>query len=162
MRPVIDLLLAIPQPTGPGGSARKWELPPVLRRLTTAVVIWVSLLGVAIPAFGCSLIASKGDCCPAGASLPCPSGEGFTQPPDAMAACCSSGHASPSVVAIDSGRALYERDHHPNSSPDPFVLVAWPTFWSAAVFNPPARASLIRLPRSDAALTYLHTARLRL
>jgi hypothetical protein len=135
----------------------------MLRRLTAVVVIWVSLLGAAFPAFACSLAASTGDCCgQARASSPCAGGEGFVQLPDATTArCCASAHAAVPSVAIDSSRASHERGHHP-SSPDPLVLIAWWASWSAPVPPRLITPSLIRLPASAAALTYLYTARLRL
>jgi hypothetical protein len=139
------------------------EFLRMLRRLTAVVVIWMSLLGAAFPAVACSLGAAADDCCgQQGASSPCAGGEGFVQPPNAtMALCCASGHAAFPSVATDSGRASQPRGQHP-SSPDPVVLIAWYASWSAPV---PARlltASLTRSPPSAAALTYLHTARLRL
>jgi hypothetical protein len=142
----------------PGGNL---ELLRMLRRLTAVVIIWVSLLGMAFPAFACSLAASTGDCCgQARASSPCAGGEGFLQLPDATTALCCASAAFPSV-AIDSSRASHERAHHP-SSPDPFVLIAWWASWSAPVPVRLVTPSLIRSQASTAALTYLYTARLRL
>src|SRR6202008_2423094 len=74
------------------------------------------------PGWACSLASARGDCCPAGTSSPC-TGEGLARRlQGAPAACCTSGLAS-SAVAIDSSGTLREHDHHPNSSPDQFVLV---------------------------------------
>ena len=139
------------------------ELWPVLRRLTAVVVIWVSLLSAAFPAFACSLDVSKSDCCgQGGVPSPCTGGERFVPPLDVTAAmCCASGHAAFPDVAMGSARTSHERGHYP-SSPDRVALIAWSTSRSLAV---PARLitpSLIQSPPSAAALTYLHTARLRL
>jgi hypothetical protein len=139
------------------------EWLPVLRRLTAFVIIWVSLLGAAFPAFGCSLAASQSGCCGEGGTpSPCTGGERFVPPPDvAPAICCASGHAAVPSVALDSGRTSHERGHSP-SSPDQFVLVAWSTSWLTPVRASLNTASLPRSPPSAAARTYLHTARLRL
>jgi len=134
----------------------------MLRRLTAVVVIGMSLLGGASPALACSLAASTDDCCgKQGASSPCSGGEGIMQPTDATMACCVSGHAAFPRVATDSRRASHERDHR-QTSPDPVVLIAWYASWSAPVPTRLITPSLIRSPPSAAALTYLHTARLRL
>jgi len=142
-------------------TRREFGVVPVLRRLAAVVVIWVSLLSAAFPAFACSLDASKSDCC-GGVPSPCTGGERFVPSLDITAAiCCGSGHAAFPDVAIDTGRTSHERGHYP-SSPDPLALIAWSASWSVPV---PARLiipSLIRAPPNTAALTYLHTARLRL
>lgn len=161
----IDLLCGIAErkrarTVYPAGTLELW---PVLRRLTAVVVIWVSLLSAAFPAFACSLDVSKSDCCDqGGVPSPCTGGERFVPPLDVTAAmCCASGHAAFPDVAMGSARTSHERGHYP-SSPDRVALIAWSTSWSVPV---PARLitpSLIQSPPSAAALTYLHTARLRL
>ena len=135
----------------------------MLRRLTAVVVIGVSLLGAAFPAFACSLDASNSACCgQGGAPSPCTGGEGFVPALGVTAAiCCASGQAASPNVAIDSGRTSHERGHHP-SSPDPYVLIARSAIWPVPVTASLANPSLIRSPPGTAALTYLRTARLRL
>jgi hypothetical protein len=143
-------------------TAGNLELLRMLRRLTAVVVIWLSLLGVAFPALACSLAASADCCGQPGTSSPCAGGAGFVQVPDVTTApCCASAPAAFPSVANDSDRASHGRDQHP-SSPDPVVLIAWYASWSAPVPAPPIIPSLSRSPPSGAALTYLHTARLRL
>ena len=136
----------------------------MLRRLTALAIVWVSLLTVASPAFACSLIASAmGDCCPEGAPSPCTGGEGFTQALDGMpASCCASTHVSSAVMIVGSERAAHERGHLPRLFPHALVPVACTTRWMATASARLTPAVPIRSPRSDAALIYLHTARLRL
>jgi len=145
-----------------GSPAGNWELLPVLRRLTAVAVILLNLLGAASPAFACSLAAPMSDCCgQAGTSSPCAGGEGFVQgSDDTTARCCASGYAAFPGAAIDSGRTSSEHSHPPSSS-DALPVIAWSASWSSPVLAHLTLASLIRPPPS-AALTYLHTARLRL
>ncbi len=134
----------------------------MFRRLTAAVVIWMSLLGVAFPALACSLATSADCCSQPDTSSPCAGGPGFSQLPDVTTAlCCASGPAAFPSAATDSGRALHERAQHP-SSPDLVVLIAWYATWSAPLPEPSIIPSLSRSPPSAAAPTYLQTARLRL
>jgi hypothetical protein len=139
------------------------EWLPVLRRLTAFVIIWVSLLGAAFPAFACSLAASQSGCCgEAGTPSPCSGGERFVPPLDVTPAiCCASGHTAVPSMAVDSGRTSHEPGHSP-TSPDQFVLIAWSTSWLTPVRTSLNTAPLTPSPLSTAALTYLHTARLRL
>ncbi len=139
------------------------ELLTVLRRLTTLVIIWVSLLGAALPAFACSLAAAENDCCGrSGTSSPCTIGTAFTQQADALRVpCCAAGQAASTDIAMDSGRASNERSQHPSTSPDALFIVTSRMGW-ASLRAPAEVALLILPPRTDAALTYLHTARLRL
>jgi hypothetical protein len=142
--------------------AGRVELLPVLRRLTAIVVIWASLLWAAAPALACSLSAFNKDCCPAGTSAPCAGQAGSARHFDAVEMpCCASGQATVADAAIDSGHTSHERGHYP-ASPDPFVLIAWSASWLAPVPTTPGSPSRVRPPPSFAALTYLHTARLRL
>jgi len=161
----IDLLCGIAErrdarTVQPAGNL---EWLPVLRRLAAVVVIGVSLLSAAFPAFACSMDASKSDCCgQGGAPSFCTSGERFMPPSDVTASmCCASGQAAFPDVAIGSGRTSHERGHYP-SSPDPVALIAWSASWSVPASTPRVTPSLIRSPPGTAALTYLHTARLRL
>jgi hypothetical protein len=135
----------------------------VLSRLTAVVVIWVSLLGAAFPALACALTASNSECCgQSGTALRCARDVGFGQPREATTAlCCASGHEAFPGVAYDSERTSPERGHD-LSSTDPFVLIAWSASWFAPTLAPLTTPSLVRPPPSAAALTYLHTARLRL
>jgi hypothetical protein len=155
----IDLLCAIaelslPHPVHPIG---KWELLTVFRRLTALVVIWVSLLAAAPSAFACAWVVLKSDCCPAG-SPTSRGGEGSAVLTDVGAAlCCAAQPEVSPTIAAGSVRTAHERNLHP-----PLAVIAESVSWtapsSARVVPPP----LIRSPRNDGALTYLHTARLRL
>lgn len=161
----IDLWCNIAElkPPGMGHSADNLESLRVLRRLTAVVVIWVSLLGAAFPAFACTLAASNSECChQAGTTPPCAGDVGFGQPVNATtASCCAAGHETFPGVAFDSDRTSPERGHD-LSPPGSFVLIAWSASWLAPVLAPLTTPTLMRPPPSGAALTYLHTARLRL
>jgi hypothetical protein len=134
----------------------------VLRRLTAIVVIWASLFWAVAPALACSLSAFSKDCCPAGTSAPCAGQARSAHHFDTVEVpCCASGQATVADVAIDSGRASHEGGHCP-ASPDPIVLIAWSASWLAPVPTTPTIPSWVRPPPGSAALTYLHTARLRL
>jgi hypothetical protein len=144
-------------------SAGNLESLRVLRRLTAVVVIWVSLLGAAFPAFACTLLASNSECCgQSDTTLPCAGDVGFGQPVNATtASCCASGHDAFPVLAFDSDRSSPERGHD-ISPPEPLVLIAWSASWLAPVLAPPTTPTLMRPLPGAAALTYLRTARLRL
>jgi hypothetical protein len=130
--------------------------------LTAIVVIWASLFWAAAPALACSLSTFNKDCCPVGSSAPCAGAARSARHFDAVEMpCCASGQATVADVAIDSGRASHERGHYP-TSPDSFLLIAWSASWLASVPTAPTIPSNVRPPPSFAALTYLHTARLRL
>jgi hypothetical protein len=161
----IDLWCNIAELKLPGTvhSAGNLESLQVLRRLTAVVVIWVSLLGAAFPAFACTLAALNSECCgQTGATPPCAGDVGFGQPMNTTtASCCASGHEAFPGAAFDSDRTSPERAHE-HSPPEPFVLIAWSASWLARVLAPLTTPTLRRPPPSGAALTYLRTARLRL
>ncbi len=133
----------------------------MLRRLTAVAMIWLSLLGAALPAFACSLAASTGDCCDQ-QGTPCTGGQGYVQSlRSAAASCCVTEDLGLSNVAFDAGRTPYQRGFD-SCDPNPLALVAWSASWLTPVPRAPPALSQVRPPPSTAALTYLHTARLRL
>jgi hypothetical protein len=137
-------------------------LLPVSRRFTTVVLICISLLAVALPAFACSRAALNCNCCPADGSAVCNPGKTETIRTDAAAElCCVDQSVASRTVASEVHRPSHERKF-PRGSPDPATLITWPISRTAS-----RSGDLILLPsagfvRSDGRLTYLHTARLRL
>jgi hypothetical protein len=128
-----------------------------MRRLIALVVLWVGLLGAGSPVLTCAAGAAAGDCC----SPDAPSGciVSYEQLDAAATICCAA--AGPShVVSIEPGRELQIQPD--SGSTDPVVIVA-----AFAPFTHPKQqlrfiAPLASSARTDAALTYLHTGRLRL
>jgi hypothetical protein len=132
----------------------------VLRRFTTVVLIWIGLLAVALPAFGCSPAVLNCDCCPADGSAACSPGEmGIIHPEAAAALCCVDQSVALRPVASELRRPLHERKF-PRGSPDLAALV------TGSISRSASRSGDLIFPagfvRSDGTLIYLHTARLRL
>ena len=134
----------------------------MLRRLTAIIVLWVSLLGAALPT--CASAMSSCDCCDhAGAAIPCTGDGAFAARLDVTSKqCCATGQPGFPAAAMDSNRTSDERAQVP-SSPDPLVLVAWSASWAAPFTTPPIIPwHRVRSPSRSAVPTYLYTARLRL
>lgn len=127
----------------------------MLRRLSAVLVIWVGLLGAALPVLACSMAAQRHDCCPPGAPSPCDDGS-------TAAICCVSTPSSSQAVSITASRVLQDGHAGSSGSVDFLVLPLWIVSLMdvARRYDIPAPAS--PAPRTDAALTYLHTGRLRL
>ena len=127
----------------------------MLRQLSAALVIWIGLLGAALPALACPQAAQHHDCCPPGAPSPCDGGPAAT-------ICCVSAPSASQPVSINATRSLHEAHAGPGESPDVPVLLAW----IASSMDPAPRYDIpmpaASAPPADAALTYLHTGRLRL
>ena len=133
----------------------------MLRRLSTLLLVWVGLLGAALPAFACSMAALDRDCCPQNAPSSC--GDGSRECLQAAAAICrASTSGAAQAVSIQASQLLQEGQAGPGGSPDLPVLPAWvlSSMDSAPWDDIPEPVS--SPPRTDAALTYLHTGRLRL
>jgi hypothetical protein len=137
----------------------------MLRRLSTLLVVWVGLLGVALPALACSMAALDRDCCPQNAPSSC-GDESRGCLKAAAAICRATVSGSSQAVSINASRLLQESHAGPCGSPDLPVLPVWVAHSMgmamdvARRYDVPAPAS--SPPRTDAALTYLHTGRLRL
>jgi len=126
----------------------------MLRRLSVLLLIWVGLLGAAAPAFACPM-AAQHDCCPPQAPSPCGGAP-------AEVICCVGTPASSQAVSVNSSRLLKEFPASPSGTPDLPVLPVWVASFPdlAHLYDMPASAP--SAPRTDAALTYLRTGRLRL
>jgi len=136
------------------------ELKTVLPRWSTVFMIWFGLLvGMASPAIACAAAARHGDCCPQGSTSPCGEEKGAHQW-GSSATCCVNAPA-PSAVSVDVNRNT-PQPQHDSGSPDPIVAFAWLATLSSHVRAPQVVVPVISLPRTDAALTWLRTGRLRL
>lgn len=135
----------------------------MMRRLTAIVMIWVSLLGAALPAFACASAGFAHDCCAGAAGgSPCAGDTSLVQASDGAAmSCCASGHPASPNALVDSGRSSHESDHCAGS-PDTLAPAAWSALPSAAQLTRMAVPPPTRAPPGAASRTYLHTARLRL
>jgi hypothetical protein len=130
----------------------------VRNRLSIALVIWLGLLWVASPAFACARIADR-DCCPAGAGSPC---EGTGIDLSTVAAlCCAAAPAASPTVAADCARTAHVQPHTADP-PDAIAAFVWLATVGSFTEPPSLAPPEIGGVRPDAALTYLHTLRLRL
>lgn len=132
------------------------------RRLIALLVVCVGLLGAAVPVLACSIAALDGDCCPQNSQSSCAGSEPGERLETAATNCCIAAPVPSHAESISSIRSL--QDEHPASSATPESLSLPPWIASSAalnrndcVFTPVSSP-----PRTDAALTYLHTGRLRL
>jgi hypothetical protein len=128
----------------------------VLRRLTTLLVLGFVLLGTAAPAFAC---ATKGDCCPEDTTTPCGGeGSGFITSAPLVACCVSPPQSASSISALrnESGQ------QNNSGSPDPVLVVAWLATFASRSPDSAIPSHFAAITRSDGALTYLRTGRLRL
>ncbi len=134
----------------------------MLRRFITVVLIWISLLAVALPAFACSRAALNCNCCPEDGSAACSPGEtGIIHPEAAAALCCVDQSAALRHIASEGRRPSHERKFS-RGSPDPAALSTGPISRTASRSGDPILPPLAGFVRSDGTLIYLHTARLRL
>jgi hypothetical protein len=131
----------------------KVEIRLRMRRLFALLVVWVGLITAGAPAFACATAAAAGNCCPADAPSGCALGAQAT-------VCCATAAAPSVMVSAEPSRELHtaQSDH---GSVDPVAAVA---SLSSILHR---RDSQLALPlpaptHTDASLTYLHTARLRL
>jgi hypothetical protein len=132
----------------------------VLRRLASVLVVWLGLLWASSPALACARSADR-DCCPEGGTSPC-SDEGSGLDLNALATlCCVIAPAASPVVSADTSRTAHVQPHD-SGSPDPIVAFAWFATLTPSDHRPPLTRPDASLVRTDAALTYLHTRRLRL
>jgi hypothetical protein len=123
-----------------------------------ALVIWLGLLWVASPTLACARVADR-DCCPAGSTAPC-EGTGVDLS-TVQALCCVSAPAASSTAAADTTRTTHVQPQTPHP-PDPVAALAWFATLSSFSEPPPLTPPEIVAARTHAALTYLHTLRLRL
>jgi len=130
----------------------------MFRRLVVMLVVGVGLLGVIQPTLAC---ATASDCCPTGSPSPCDGGRaGDGAFSDVDLTCCTAHLGSGAAVSIDRTRGRFALAHS-QGSPDPvFLLASIPP--RQPVFVGPAVPESVSYYLSNASLTYLRTARLRL
>src|SRR5579862_637950 len=124
-------------------------------RLSAILAVWLSLLGVAMPALACSAGVAEA-CCPVGKSLPCGNGIGL-QATAPFSVCCSAGPTSASALAVKPNRDV--------DSSLKFTTATLPAVSNSTADTTAAQQVFsYSLPgqRADASLTYLRTGRLRL
>jgi hypothetical protein len=125
-------------------------------------MLCLGLIWATAPAFACTSMTDR-DCCPEGAPSPCKGDEsGFDLKAFASLCCVSAPVASSSATATaDTHRSVDVEPQSPDS-PDAIALLAWfATLQPREHERPPPPPDLVRT-RTDAALTYLRTLRLRL
>ena len=130
-----------------------------MRRLFALFVLWVGLIAAGAPAFACATAAAAGNCCPADAPSGC------TQTYELLGAeaivCCITVSAPSAVVSAEPSRELQIAQHDHGAS-DPVAPVApLPLLLDPSGSHLVPPAPLLQRT-TDASLTYLHTARLRL
>jgi hypothetical protein len=130
-----------------------------MRRLTAILVFWLSLLGVAMPVLACSMGVAADGCCAVRSQSPC-GGSGDSQWNATVTLCCSAGPASASGPSVEPSRST-QAPLHPGT-PHQLVVSGWTTTNPVNAAAQLVFASSISTHRADAALTYLHTRRLRL
>jgi hypothetical protein len=128
-----------------------------VHRRVALLLLWVGLLGTALPALACP--AGTSACCPAEDSSSCSGSAGVVGITTA-ALCCSSA-SLPYVLSIGPTDPRVRAPLHVSGSPDALGEDRWvgfpPDFTAADV---PFGATAGH--RADAQLTYLRTGRLRL
>ena len=137
------------------------EVEILLRRWSTILVIGFGLLlGGFSPAFACAAAAKHGDCCPEGSTSPCrdeKEAPGF----GSLTACCVTAPPVSSAVVAEVIRNTPDLQHD-SGSPDLIIALAWFATLSPHVRAPQTLVPAMFSPRTDAALIYLRTGRLRL
>jgi len=126
-----------------------------MRRVMAVLVVWVGLFGVISPTIACPLPALP-DCCPSGSGSPCQGHESGTS-----GACCAVVPASAAASTADTHRVRLE-SHGSPGSPDPVIVGPWVTASQVSPSLFPHVAWRTSCHYSNASLTYLRTARLRL
>jgi hypothetical protein len=129
-----------------------------MRRLFALFVLWVGLIAAGAPAFACATAAAAGNCCPDDASSGC--AQLYEQLGAQATVCCATASAPSVVVSAEPSREL----HIAQCDDGLGKPIAAAASLSSILY---LRDSQLALPvpapaRTDASLTYLHTARLRL
>jgi hypothetical protein len=128
-----------------------------VHRRVALLLLWVGLLGTALPALACPVGASA--CCPAQDSTTCSGGAGVVG--TAAALCCSSAPVPAYVLSIGPTDPRARVLLHASGSPD-----ALGEDRRAALSTGLTAAGILSVVtaghRADAQLTYLRTGRLRL
>lgn len=129
-----------------------------MQRLFAILVLCVGLIGAGSPALACATAAAAGDCCPPGAPTDCT--QIYEQLDTEAAVCCTTATAPSAMVVAEPSRELQvaQFDH---GSADPIAAVT-SLFLSLDRRDSQLATPVSTAARTDASLTYLHTARLRL
>lgn len=130
------------------------------RRVSILVMLWLGLIWAAAPAFACASMAHR-DCCPDGAPSPCGDPSGLDLKAFASLCCASAPVASPSAATAETPKSIRVEPQSPDS-PHALALLAWFATLQARDYAAPPAPPDTAQTRTDAALTYLHTLRLRL
>lgn len=127
----------------------------MLHRLKALLLVWLVLLGAASPALACAM--ADRDCCLADSTAPCDNPDPAKS--SSGAECIGVNAASPAVCAESiRSRAVLDA----LGSPQP-LIAAGPSLPFVRTIQPLRFTALTHSSsRPDAALTYLHTGRLRL
>lgn len=138
------------------------EIGSVLRRMTALLAVWLGLLGVVAPALACAADAPDDVCCPQEAPLQCTDNEPGYRAGTPAAMCCVPANVRAQAASIDSRRSTQDREHD-SGTPDPLIPSASLDSLTGVTYAPHINnAPPHSQPRTDAALTYLRTGRLRL
>lgn len=130
------------------------------RRLSILVMLWMGLMWAAAPTLACASLPNR-DCCPDGAPAPCGGDESGVDLKAAASLCCVSAPSGVTSVSADTQRVAHVEPLHPDSV-DSIALLAWLATLQPRRHELPARPPDAVRARTDAALTYLRTLRLRL
>lgn len=125
------------------------------KRVSILVMFWLGLVWAAAPALACAQTPDR-DCCPPDTHTPC---SGDLQA--VAAACCISAPAASPAAVADAPRGTCVQSPDTDSL-DTTTLVAWFATLRPLEHEPPPLPPDAPGVRNDAALTYLHTLRLRL
>jgi hypothetical protein len=135
--------------------------PPMLRRLLSLSILYVSVLSAGIPAVACADATPTQLCCPTAPGLPCGGGGAdLTQGMPADVACCASGIPSASAISATFALPKIERHAERIDPPAAITVFAWPTIGTASARSLILRAMVSRFPSYST--LYLSTGRLRL
>ena len=129
-----------------------------MRRRVALLLLWVGLLGTALPTLACA--AGIGECCPAQAPYICGGNAGLVGI-TAAALCCSSAPRPAYVLSVGPADPRARASLHASGSPDALRLGRWAAF-SADFPGPDVTFVATAAHRTDGQLSYLRTGRLRL
>lgn len=129
------------------------------RRLTALLVIWVGLVGVAMPLLACSMVDSS--CCPWQARSGCSLGDRELDSSATIALCCAAIPTRSQVPSVAPSRSSQPSGPATGSS-DSLVASDWAPTGQGTAATRILLLSSLRTHPTDAGLTYLRTGRLRL
>jgi len=139
-------------------QAHATTLALMWRRLTQALVVWISLVGLIPAALACAQVMVERDCCPPGQQMLCDESPG--QASVESAACCATSNLAPASIQAVGEHVRDHLDVSLDTAPMAWMtLHPWPIPKLGAQglcdFEPPD-------PSIDRSRLYLQTGRLRL